>query len=62
MNDDHLLTSRAQVWNKMDLLPPERQRELLEEAKRASPSRPVFPLSALLGYGMPELIEFLDRK
>jgi 50S ribosomal subunit-associated GTPase HflX len=54
--------SSSQVWNKMDLLPPERQRELLDEAKRSPPSRPVFPLSALLGLGMPELIAFLDKK
>ena len=48
----------VEALNKIDLLPPARREELLNQALRAEG---VIPVSAISGEGIPELLQFIDR-
>ena len=52
----------VEVWNKLDLVAPERHDALLASAGRAGGEQPVYPLSALTGQGVPALLDSLETR
>jgi GTP-binding protein HflX len=52
----------VEVWNKLDLVEPDRREALLASAGRPSGTKPVFAVSAMTGQGLGRLLDGLEAR